>query len=178
MKTQKTDFSHIKTGIELQDFLRLELQEKYQGLYFHIDYDEIPNRRLVIVFYNALSSVDMYTISLSGNISVIIDGFDENNKITQNMSTRCLKSKEIELLMNFSTQNGNISKIITYILKKFKSLNLEKVTCSTKHLEKIQEYKEINTLEEEPKEIINITESEIKKVEPKKVDVNRSKKVF
>ncbi len=156
MTKKEIDFSHIKTGIELQNFLREQLNPLFSNLYFHIDYDNDKYKRLRIVLYNADNRTTQYEISLSGNITLLLRGFDNNDRITNSMSLECIKSREIEILMHFSTQNGNINKIGNYIIKKFKMLNLEKVTCSTKHM-KFDEV-EIPVVEEVIKPIVVIDE--------------------
>ena len=160
----KKENYNIKNGSELESLLRDELNPIFSTRYFHIDYNTIPYKRLSIVLYNADKRASQYIISLSGNIALQITGFDDQDNISSYMVLNCLKEREIGILMQIKNQSGNIDSIIAYLLKKFKHLNLEKVTDSTKHMKFDEIAKEEIPIQIEPEIIDEIPiqiESEI-----------------
>lgn len=138
----KKDINYnIKDGYELQDVLLHHLEYKYSQYYFHIEYLVDKYKRVRIVFYNANKKALQYDISCSGNISILIEGFNEDNSISKYMMAHCIKDKEIKYQMNWKDTSGNINKIVPYIISKFKNLDLEKITDSTRHMtfDKVEE---------------------------------------
>ena len=124
----------MNNGYDLQSFLKRELSYKYAKLAMWVDYYETPYRHLNIVFYNADKRFPDSVVCESGNIALVMTGFGKDNKVLNDLSVSCAKSKEIESLMRWKDNRGNVTKVSKYILDKFKNLDLNKVTCSTKHL--------------------------------------------